>query len=357
MALETQVGQLVTATTALQATVSSELTKVRAENETFKSGLATKVGTERLEVARSGYSPVVLKNTSKFGASIVRDYALFNFKAGEVGGPAWDGFAIYSYKFASPTSLSPTEVRIPFTIFDNQSFALGGFQPAPMEYRSYAIGEAALSSSLQFINTVGLGAGANVTGDNQVQLGSPFVTVFSQNAIQLRSDVRDKADIQPTTLGLKFIKALKPVDYRWDIRESYRTAMPSPPMPLSGEASEDEKTAYESTFATYKVALADWQEANKLENLKPDGSKKRKRIHHGLIAQDVKELIQLTGQDFGGFQDHKMSGGQDVLSVGYTELIGPLIKAVQELAQANEKLAQMNEELRARISTLESTKA
>ena len=34
---------------------------------------------------------------------------------------------------------------------------------------------------------------------------------------------------------------------------------------------------------------------------------------------------------FGGLQDHKINGGDDVLSIGYTELIAPLIKAIQEL--------------------------
>ena len=38
------------------------------------------------------------------------------------------------------------------------------------------------------------------------------------------------------------------------------------------------------------------------------------------------------GIDFGGFQDHKVKGGDDVLSIGYEELIAPLIKAVQELS-------------------------
>lgn len=39
-----------------------------------------------------------------------------------------------------------------------------------------------------------------------------------------------------------------------------------------------------------------------------------------------------VGAEFGGFQDHLLSGGDDVLSIGYDELIGPLIKAIQELS-------------------------
>ena len=71
---------------------------------------------------------------------------------------------------------------------------------------------------------------------------------------------------------------------------------------------------------------------------KKDGSKKRNRFHHGVIAQEVKEVIDSTGNDFGGYQDHKINGGEDRLTIGYDEFIGPLIKAVQELSAENEAL-------------------
>ena len=92
---------------------------------------------------------------------------------------------------------------------------------------------------------------------------------------------------------------LRPVDYKWDRREDYT--------PLDPETGE-------------------------VVHLERDGSQKRARFHHGLIAQEVAEVIAETGVDFGGFQDHKVAGGSDVLSIGYEELIAPLIKAVQELS-------------------------
>jgi hypothetical protein len=73
--------------------------------------------------------------------------------------------------------------------------------------------------------------------------------------------------------------------------------------------------------------------AGKTTYLNKDGSKVGKRFHHGLIAQEVEALITETGIDFGGFQNHSLNGGSDVLSIGYDELIAPLIKAVQELSQ------------------------
>ena len=35
--------------------------------------------------------------------------------------------------------------------------------------------------------------------------------------------------------------------------------------------------------------------------------------------------------DFGGYQDHSIKGGDAVLTIGYEELVAPLIKAIQEL--------------------------
>jgi hypothetical protein len=136
--------------------------------------------------------------------------------------------------------------------------------------------------------------------------------------VQNRSDLRDKADVRDTVLGLDFINRLRPVDYRWDLRDSYRA--PPPEMPEG--ATDDQR----------REALAAYAETNTLANVTRDGSKKRSRYHHGLIAQEVAAVIQETGIDFGGFQDHSLQGGEDVLSLGYDEMIAPLIRAVQELS-------------------------
>ena len=80
-------------------------------------------------------------------------------------------------------------------------------------------------------------------------------------------------------------------------------------------------------------------------NLTHDGTHKRTRFHHGLIAQEVAELIARTGIDFGGYQDRTIKGGDDALSLGYDEFIAPLIKAVQELAGRNEELLVRHDDL------------
>lgn len=184
-----------------------------------------------------------------------------------------------------------------------------------------SVGKDCLSTNVSFSNCSGLGANAQVTGSDQVQLGDSTTTVYAYGAVQNRSDVRDKADIRDTQLGLDFILALRPVDYKWDLREDYR--------PEWSEGSPVGLT--EDELNERDVKKSEWLENMKLSNITHDGSKKRNRYHHGLIAQEVKAVIEETGVDFGGFQDHSINGGDDVLSIGYGELIAPLIKAVQEL--------------------------
>lgn len=151
-------------------------------------------------------------------------------------------------------------------------------------------------------NCVMLGRNASVSGDAQVQLGNSGMTVYAQQAIQLRSDGRDKADVRPTVLGLDFIKKLRPVDYRWDVRSDY----------------------------------FEFDDSGNIKGELPrNGSKKRSRYHQGFIAQEVREVMDELGVEFGGFQDHKFNGGNDVLSIGYEEFIAPAIRAIQQI---NERL-------------------
>jgi len=122
------------------------------------------------------------------------------------------------------------------------------------------------------------------------------------------------------------------------LREDYRPEAPKSvvkPTELQEDASDEDKAKYAEELAAYEayVVLKDkWLEDVKLANITHDGSKKRSRFHHGLIAQEVKAVLDSKGIDFGGFQDHSVKGGDDVLSIGYEELIAPMLKAIQELS-------------------------
>jgi hypothetical protein len=171
-------------------------------------------------------------------------------------------------------------------------------------------------------NSTCLGYSSSVTGDNQVQLGDNRTTTYAYGAVQNRSDRRDKANIRDSVLGLDFINKLRPVDFQWDMRDFYRT-----------QSADEDGSAISSP--------------QQLSDKTPDGSKKRSRYHHGVIAQEVQAVIESTGVDFGGFQDHSRNGGDDVMSIGYEEFIAPLIKAVQELSAKNNSLE-------ARLAALEA---
>jgi hypothetical protein len=194
-----------------------------------------------------------------------------------------------------------------------------------------AVGFSALSANTTETNCAGLGNGTAITGSNQVQLGNASTTTYVYGTVQNRSDARDKADIRNTKLGLDFVNSLRPVDYRYDMRDSYKPAMPAKP---DADATPEQVEAYEA-------AVNEWLEAVKLKNLKHDGSKKRSRYHSGIIAQELSAAIDAANFDakgWGALQDHSIGGGDDVLSVGYDQFVAPLIKAIQELSAKVEKL-------------------
>lgn len=144
-----------------------------------------------------------------------------------------------------------------------------------------------------YSDTVSLGANSHANGDNQVQLGSADATVYAHKEIQQRSDRRDKNSIRETELGLDFIQKLKPVDYKYNNSNS-------------------------------------------------------ERFHHGFIAQDLENLKD-DGYHFGGVDNPKYKGGEDVYSVGYTEIIAPLVKSVQELSEEVNNLRRENNYLKGKI--------
>ena len=187
-----------------------------------------------------------------------------------------------------------------------------------------AVGCAAGYLNGAYNNTTCLGNQSVVTGSNQVQLGNTMTTTYVFGTVQNRSDARDKADIVDSNIGLDFILGLRPVEGVWDLRDDY--------IEYTEVKAVDDK-GVETVTLERKV-------------LEKDGSKKRSRKHQWFIAQEVKELCDRLGVDFGGYQDHSINGGGDVLSLGYDEFIPPAVKAIQECWQRLDKLEE-------RISKLE----
>lgn len=158
-----------------------------------------------------------------------------------------------------------------------------------------------------------LGYNSKASGNSQVQLGSSATTTYAYGAVQDRSDARDKTDIRDTVLGLDFLLSLRPVDFKWDYRDDYIDVIERDVEGLDSEGKTIINTETEIVVR------------------EKDGSRKRNRYHHGLIAQEVKSVLDEKGIDFGGYQDHSINGGKDVLTLGYEEFIAPIIKALQEI--------------------------
>jgi len=236
---------------------------------------------------------------SSFGYSSLSGNTTGNYNS------SFGGFSLYSNVTGSDNSafgyfalFSPTSAGSRNSAFgSNALYSSSGSA-------NTAVGYNALITNSAYVNSTGLGANAAVAGSNQVQLGDSATRAYAYGALIDRSDLRDKADVKDTNLGLEFIKELRPVDFKWDMREDYRPSF--------------DKNADPEIY--------------KLANITHDGSKKRNRYHHGLIAQEVKEVLDRNGIDFGGYQDYKIKGGDDVLGIGYTELIAPMIKAIQQLS-------------------------
>ena len=132
--------------------------------------------------------------------------------------------------------------------------------------------------------------------DNSFSIGSGsqrYTTIYATNSSINTSDRTEKNTIIESDLGLDFVNKLKPVSYKWN--------------------EDDGKT------------------------------------HYGLIAQDVEETLTDIGKtvsDFGGI--HKEDDSP--MGLGYSELISPLIKAVQELSAKNDALASEIEQLKSQLN-------
>jgi hypothetical protein len=125
--------------------------------------------------------------------------------------------------------------------------------------------------------------------------------IYAVNGSIQTSDEREKTEIKKTTLGLNFIKDLKPVSYKW----------------IDGEQQNKGKD---------------------------------EREHQGLIAQQVAETVEKHGvnkNDFGGLDIQKTEKYDDFYGMSYDQLIAPLIKAIQEQQT-------IIDDLKTRIETLEN---
>lgn len=154
--------------------------------------------------------------------------------------------------------------------------------------------------------------------DGGITLGTsslPWGQIYSTSTTILTSDRNAKTDISDTPLGLDFIQRLHPVQYKMkDYIRTERRQIDTPVNVTVGNVTTVE------THTTY-------------ENVTTNVT--HKRYHHGLIAQEVAEVLvdlNVSTNDFAGYIDPAATNDTGSKGLRYEEFISPLIKAVQELS-------------------------
>jgi len=159
------------------------------------------------------------------------------------------------------------------------------------------------SGSTQFQNT----SQFYPNPDNSCSLGrsgNRWSAVWASNGTIQTSDERLKTEVTNSSLASDFIKALRPVSYKWIEGGKRHT----------GEYDEDNNWVYESTPG--------------------------QRTHWGFIAQEVKQAADDAGVDFGGWVLEDKDDPESTQSLRYDQFIAPLTKALQEALAKIETLEQ-----------------
>ena len=167
-------------------------------------------------------------------------------------------------------------------------------------------------------NSIAIGYGSRINGDNEIQIGSAGQTLYAPTNVNIRSDGRDKADVKPLENGLKFVMQLKPVTGYYDRRDAYVDE-------LFADLPEEERA----------VKVREWW-----KNPTKDGRHKEDRLQHWFIAQDIAELEDEYGRL------PMVNIKNDTYTIEYETFIPVLTRAIQELAEKVEKLENENKELK-----------
>lgn len=128
--------------------------------------------------------------------------------------------------------------------------------------------------------------------------------LFIVNSPTVGSDQRGKTDVADSALGLSFVRALRPVQYRLAVGEN-RVVLDTEGKPMH---DRDGRPVVEPV----------------------PGS----RTHFGLLAQQVKQVLDAAGvgDDFAGWCLADKADPQSQQALRYGEFIALIIKALQELA-------------------------
>jgi hypothetical protein len=172
-------------------------------------------------------------------------------------------------------------------------------------------------------------------GDDTFDLGKAssgrWRDIFTNGAVTTTSDRTKKTNITPSALGLDFINKLTPVSYTMITGSKVWEELPPTITVL------DEEEEYDSG---YLIKQAKYKEIPNPQTPEIIEILPGKRTHYGLIAQDVKVVLDeigLSTTDFAGYMAADPIEHTD-LGLRYEEFISPMIKAIQELSSKVDRL-------------------
>lgn len=146
--------------------------------------------------------------------------------------------------------------------------------------------------------------------DNAFSLGTSALkwsVVYSNSGTINTSDARLKDDVRPVELGLAFVRQLEPVAFRWKVG--------------GHDVSTEWRDDPEGKAGVGPVAVA------------VPTPKRGSRTHYGLLAQQVKTVLDAHGvDDFAGWTLADKGDPGSEQGLRYEQFIPVLMRAVQELA-------------------------
>lgn len=160
------------------------------------------------------------------------------------------------------------------------------------------IGYDADATANNLTNAIAIGSGVQIGASNKIRLGNTAITVLeAQVGLSTTSDRRYKEEIATIPLGLDFINQIRPVEY---VRK------------------------------------------NNADNSK----------EWGVIAQELQQVLTDADYDDAGLISEDGSE-EHYLSVRYTDLIAPMIKAIQELTEKDKEIQTLKDQLQDQESRFE----
>ncbi|WP_049976020.1 tail fiber domain-containing protein [Azospirillum sp. B506] len=212
-----------------------------------------------------------------------------------------------------------------------------------------------------------LTSGALLPGsDGTINLGATYKRwndVYAVNAVIQTSDEEQKRDIAPCALGMDFVLALQPIEYRWrDVVEAEvtetrverrqrmeRTSVQREDVQLVDGLwrrvlveeeqlrpvcetvplhDADGNPLLDSAGAPVTQAVPVFDEVEVETVVQPAVQRLHHRLHTGFGARQVRNAVEKTGQDYACVIHDSESG---CYGLRYQELMAPLVRAIQQL--------------------------